>query len=402
MKLEVRRQKSEVRSLKSEVSRALLTSYFGLSLFIAPAAVLGQTAAAQDIRLKIVSPEEDGIVSGPTMLRAQVTPPDAAVTVTFFVDGRQVCRAAKAPFECEFDVGQAIAEHQVRAVAAGGGVRVVDTVVTKGLGFAETVDVEIVQVTVSVADGKNKFIKGLPRSAFRVFEDGQPQTVTHFMSEDIPLDLVLAVDVSSSMKDAMPKVKEAVKEFLAALTSRDQVSVLGFNDTIFTLTRKSTDPQQRLRAVDRLAPWGATALYDVIIAGADMLGRAPGRKAMLVFSDGEDQGSHASLADAERRLEASDMTLYMIGQGRGTKMDSLKKVMNRLSAASGGRALMTEKPEELKGAFTELLQELSNQYLLGYAPTNSKHDGTLRRLKVEVEGHKQIRAREAYRAPSPK
>ena len=371
-------------------------------MFIAPAAVLGQTAAAQDIRIKIVSPEEDGIVSGPTMLRAQVTPPDAAVTVTFFVDGRQVCRAAKAPFECEFDVGQAIAEHQVRAVAAGSGVRVVDTVVTKGLGFAETVDVEIVQVTVSVADGKNKFIRGLPRTAFRVFEDGQPQAITHFVSEDIPLDLVLAVDVSSSMKDAMPKVKEAVKEFLAALTPRDQVSVLGFNDTIFTLTRKSTDKEQRLRAVDRLAPWGATALYDVIIAGADMLGRAPGRKAMLVFSDGEDQGSHASLADAERRLEASDMTLYMIGQGRGTKMDSLKKVMNRLSTASGGRALVTEKPEELHGAFADLLQELSNQYLLGYAPTNSKHDGTLRRLKVEVEGYRQIRAREAYRAPSPK
>jgi VWFA-related protein len=123
---------------------------------------------------------------------------------------------------------------------------------------------------------------------------------------------------------------------------------------------------------------------------------------MLVFSDGEDQGSHASLADAERRLEASDMTLYMIGQGRGTKMESLKKVLNRLSAASGGRALMTEKPEELRGAFAELLQELSNQYLLGYAPTNSRHDGTLRRLKVEVEGHRQIRAREAYRAPSAK
>jgi VWFA-related protein len=322
--------------------------------------------------------------------------------VTFFVDGRQVCRAAKAPFECEFDVGQAIAEHQVRAVAAGNGVRVVDTVMTKGLGFAETVDVELVQVTVSVSEGKGKYVRGLPRSAFKVFEDGQPQTISHFVSEDIPLDLVLAVDVSSSMRDAMPKVKEAVKEFLGALTPRDQVSVLGFNDTIFTLTRKSTDPQQRLRAVDRLAPWGATALYDVIIAGADMLGRAPGRKAMLVFSDGEDQGSHASITDAERRLEASDMTLYMIGQGRGTKMESLKKVMNRLSAASGGRALMTEKPDELRGAFSELLQELSNQYLLGYTPTNAKHDGTLRRLRVDVEGHKQIRAREAYRAPAPK
>ena len=366
------------------------------------AAAPGQDAASQNVRIKIVSPEDDGIVSGPTMLRAQLTPTDAAVTVTFFVDGRQVCRATKAPFECEFDVGQAIAEHQVRAVAAGAGVRVVDTVTTKGLAFAETVDVELVQVTVSVSDGKSKYVRGLPQSAFRVFEDGRPQTISHFASEDIPLDLVLAVDVSSSMRDAMPKVKAAVKEFLAALTPRDQVSLLGFNDTIFTLTRKSTDPEQRVKAVDRLAPWGATALYDVIIAGAEILGRAPGRKAMLVFTDGEDQGSHASLVDAERRLEASDMTLYMIAEGRGTKTESLKRIMTRLSGASGGRALMTEKSDELRGAFAELLQELSNQYLLGYTPTNARHDGTLRRLKVEVDGHHQIRAREAYRAPEPK
>ena len=373
-----------------------------LLLLAAAAAAPAQDPASQNARIKIVSPEDDGIVSGVVMLRAEMSPPDAAVTVTFFVDGKQVCRAAKAPFECEFDVGSAIAEHQVRAVAAGAGLRVVDTVVTKGLAYAETVEVDLVQVTASVSDGKNKYVKGLPKTAFRVFEDGRPQTISHFASEDIPLDLVLAVDVSASMKDAMPKVREAVKEFLRALTPRDQVSLIGFNDTIFTLTRKSTDPEQRLKAVDRLAPWGATALYDVVIAGADMLGRGQGRKAMLIFSDGEDQGSHASLADAERRLEASDMTLYVIAQGRGTKMDALKKVINRLAGASGGRALMTQKPEELRTAFADLLQELSNQYLLGYTSTNPRRDGTLRQLKVEVDGHQQIRARDAYRAPGPK
>jgi len=373
-----------------------------LVLLALVAALGAQTAPAQNVRIKVVSPEDDGIVSGPTTLKAEVTPADAAVSVTFFVDGKQVCRVAKAPFECEFDVGQAIAEHQVRAVAAGNGVRVVHTVTTKGLAFAETVDVELVQVTASVTDGKNKYVRGLPKTAFRVFEDGQPQTISHFASEDIPLDLVLAVDVSSSMRDAMPKVKEAVKEFMKALSPKDQVTLLGFNDTIFTLTRKSTDQAQRAKAVDRLAPWGATALYDVVIAGAEILGRAPGRKAMLVFTDGEDQGSHASLADAERRLESSDMTLYMIGQGRGTKMEALKRVMSRMSGASGGRALVTEKIEELRSAFAELLQELSNQYLIGYTSSNAKHDGTLRRLKVEVDGKHQVRAREAYRAPGPK
>src|SRR5688572_11459728 len=184
--LQVRSQKSEVRSTKSEVrsrkdevrSACLLTSYFVLLLFATAAAASNQDPASPNARIKIVSPADDGIVSGVVMLRAEMTPPDAAVTVTFFVDGKQVCRVAKAPFDCEFDVGQAIAEHQVRAVAAGAGLRVVDTVVTKGLAYAETVDVDLVQVTASISDGKNKYVKGLPKTAFRVFEDGQPQTIT--------------------------------------------------------------------------------------------------------------------------------------------------------------------------------------------------------------------------------
>ena len=90
----------------------------------------------------------------------------------------------------------------------------------------------------------------------------------------------------------MPKLKSAVKEFLAAVPPTNQVTLLGFNDNIFTLTRKTTDPAERVRAVDRLAPWGSTALYDVILRGVDMLGRQTGRKALIVFTDGEDQGSH--------------------------------------------------------------------------------------------------------------
>jgi hypothetical protein len=133
-----------------------------------------------------------------------------------------------------------------------------------------------------------------------------------------------------------------------------------------------------------------------------MLGRAPGRKAMLVFSDGEDQGSHASLADAERRLEASDMTLYMIGRAAARKWTRSRKVMNRLSAASGGRALMTEKPEELKARSRSCCRNCRINISWATRPPTASTMARLRRLKVEVEGHRQIRAREAYRAPSPK
>jgi len=217
----------------------------------------------------------------------------------------------------------------------------------------------------------------------------------------VPLELVVAIDISGSMTPAMPKLKKAVKEFLAAVPAADQVTLLGFNDNIFALTRKTTNPDERVKAVDRLAPWGSTALYDVILKGIELLGRHPGRKALVVFTDGEDQGSHAAIADVERRLQASDVTLYMIGQGRGVTMDSLKSVMQRLSTPTGGRALFTDSIDELHSAFTDLLDELSNQYLLGYAPA-ALRDDAWHRIRVEVAGHHDIRARQGYRAAGVK
>ena len=350
-------------------------------------------------QIKILSPDEDAYVTGSTPLRATVTPLDSVAAVTFFVDGRQVCALTAAPFQCDWDAGAAITAHQIRAVATiKGGARIVQTVRTKSVGYVERVDVDAVQVTVTVADGHGKFVRNIPRDAFHVFEDGRKQAVTHFTSEDVPLEIVTAIDISGSMAPAMPKVKKAVKEFLGDVPPQDAVTLLGFNDNIFTLTRKATDPAERIKAVDRLAPWGSTALYDVLLRGVEMLGRQTGRKALVVFTDGEDQGSHATIHDVERRLQSSDVTLYMIAQGRGVTMEPLKRLMERLSVPTGGRALFTDNIEELHAAFADLLDELSNQYLLGYQSANSKRDDAWRKIKVEVDGHHEVRARQGYRA----
>jgi Ca-activated chloride channel homolog len=349
--------------------------------------------------LKILSPDEDAYLTGPTLLKATIMPAEAVTGVTFFVDGRQVCALTNQPFECDWDAGAAIAAHQVRAVATvRGGTRIVQTVRTKSVGYVERVDVDVVQVTVTVSDGRGKFVPSVPQSAFHVFEDGHPQTITHFASEDVPLELVAAIDISGSMAPAMPKLKKAVKEFLGDVPPQDQVTLLGFNDSIFTLTRKATDPAERGKAVDRLAPWGSTALYDVLLRGVEMLGRQTGRKALVVFTDGEDQGSHATITDVERRLQSSDVTLYMIGQGRGVTLEPLKRIMERLSVPTGGRALFTDSIDELHTAFADLLDELSNQYLLGYQSTNSRRDDAWRKIKVDVDGHHDVRARQGYRA----
>ena len=348
---------------------------------------------------RILSPEPDSFATGIVILKADSDPSAAVDNVTFFVDGRQVCIVSQRPFECEWDAGSEVSAHQIRAVfnlLEGG--RAARTVRTKALGFADKVTVEAVQVTVTVTDESGHFVAGIPRSAFNVTENGQPQTITYFASEDVPLELIVAVDISGSMTASMPKLKTAVKGFLGSVPAKDQVTLLGFNDSVFAPARKATEPAERMRAVDRLSPWGATALYDVILRGIDMLGRQIGRKALVVFTDGEDQGSHVAIEDVERRLQASDVTLYMIAQGRGISQEYLKKIMHRLTVPTGGRTFSTDSVDALQGAFDELLDELSNQYLLGYSPTNTKRDDTWREIKVAVDGHSGIRARQGYRA----
>ena len=333
------------------------------------------------------------------VLRAVVDPPSAVTRVTFFVDGREVCVVIQPPFECDWNAGPDVAERQVRVVATlATGNRLVRTVRTQGLGVTEKVDVDVVQVTVTVTNDRGEFVSGLPQSAFHVAEDGKPQTITYFASEDVPLELVVAIDVSGSMATAMPKLKEAAKAFLGAVPAENRVSLLGFNDTVFALTRRPTDPpEERMRAVDRLAPWGATALYDVIVRGIDMLSARTGRKALVIFSDGEDQGSHVTLDQVEQRLQASDVTLYMIGQGRGLQVERLKKVMERLSTPTGGRVFAMEKIDQLSSAFDTLLEELSHQYLIGYPPPGEVRDGKFHEIKVRVDGHHNVRARNGYR-----
>jgi len=362
------------------------------------AAALARMAQNQP-SLQIVSPVDGSLISGKVVLRADLDPPSAASSVVFFVDGREVCTATVPPYACTRDLGAAVLSHQIRVVAnIPGNGRIVRTVRTKELGYTEKVDVDVVQVTATVVDDRGRYVQGLTRDAFHVFEDDRAQTMTHFAAEDVPLELIVAVDISGSMAPAMPKLKSAVKALLTAVPPQDQVTVLGFNDTVFALTRATTQPADRVKAIDRLAAWGGTALYDVILRAVDMAGRQVGRKAIVVFTDGEDEGSHAVIADVEQRLQASDATLYMIGQGRGVTLDPLKRVMERLSRPTGGRALFTESIDELHDAFDKLLDELSHQYLLGYPPTKDGHDDAFRRIRVTVDGPYQVRARQGYRA----
>jgi len=356
---------------------------------------------APDIALVFQSPEDGGYASGPTPIRIRIEPDGTVVRgVSLFADGRLVCALEQPPFECQWDAGSNVVEHVIRAVVTlGDGRRVARSIRTKGVEYTEKVDVDVVQVTATVTDDSGRFVRGLARQDFRLFEDGRQQVLTTFFSENVPLELIVAVDVSGSMTDAMPKVKESVKRFLTAIRPTDRVTLLAFNDNVFTIARPTADLAARLRAVDRLAPWGGTALYDVVIQAFDLLGRQTGRRALVVFTDGEDLDSRAPIGVAERRLETSDAVLYPIGQGRAPRLANLKTILERLARKSGGRAFFGESVDQLDAVFAEILEELSNQYLLGYVPHDLARDGRWRALRVEVPGKDvRVRARQGYRA----
>ena len=351
--------------------------------------------------ISILSPGEGTYVTGSVVLSARPSAPASVREMTFFADGRSVCTVIHPPFDCPWEAGAGIREHVIRVVATTlDGGRLVATVRTKSAGYTESVDVDVVQVTATVTDASGHFVKGLKREQFKLKEDGVAQRLTSFVGENIPLELVVATDVSDSMTEAMPTLKASVKAFLNALRPTDQVTLLAFNDNIFTVVRRSTDSVARLKAVDRLAPWGGTALYDALLTGLNTVGKQPGRRALVVFTDGEDQNSASTIKRVESRLETSDATIYTIGLGRSVKDKALAGILQHLAEMSGGRAFLIDRAAQLSQVFGDIVEELSNQYLLSYPSSNEKRDGTFRRISVDVtEGGLHVRHRQGYRAP---
>ncbi len=369
-------------------------------LLVVPLALAAGAQSAPPV-LRIASPTADAYLMGPVRLVARVDPPAAEKSieqVVFFAGGHQVCAIKRPPFDCDWDAGEDVIEHQIRATALlKDGTRLIANVRTRGLRHSEVSNVDVVQVTAIVTGGDGRFVRGLKQSDFKVYEDDREKPITHFAAENIPLELVAALDISSSMTLALPGVKEAAKRFLAGLRPQDQVTLLGFNENVFTLARRTTDQAVRDRAVDRMAPWGGTALYDVILKAVDVLGRQAGRRSIVLFTDGDDQSSHASLEAAISRTEGSDATIYAIGQGRAVTAPALQNLLRRLATVSGGRSFFTDDQAALDSSFAGILEDLRSQYLLAFEPSSNVRDGSWHRIRVEVSGGGHVRARQGYR-----
>jgi Ca-activated chloride channel homolog len=250
----------------------------------------------------------------------------------------------------------------------------------------------LVLIPVTVTDPLNRFVTGLDRENFRVFEDKNEQKVTHFASEDAPLSVGLVFDTSGSMGSKLDKSRQAVKQFFKTANPEDEFFLIQFNDRpelVVDFTTRLEEIQNRLTFTQSK---GRTALLDAVYMALHKMKKAKNaRKALLIISDGGDNSSRYTESEIKNLVREADVQIYAIGifemmsnRGRTPEELSGPSLLSEIAEQTGGRHFPVENLNELPDVAAKIGIELRNQYLLGYTPTNPQRDGKYRRVQVKL------------------
>jgi Ca-activated chloride channel homolog len=269
--------------------------------------------------------------------------------------------------------------------------------------------VELTVVTATVRDADGRLVTGLPRGAFEMYEDGDPQSISQFTNERVPVGLGLLLDISDSMFGRrIVDARGAVERFLLELLQpSDAFFVMAFNHEPRMLTQWTNDPSTVRDALAAIKPWGGTAIYDAIIRAEPMLDvRTRERAALVVISDGADTASDASLRDVRSALLRTDAFIYAVAIDSTDRRPINTRVnpeaLREITNQSGGTTEVVHDSSDLDGATARIAEELNSQYVLGYSPPHGA-DGRYHSIRVRMTNPAyRVRARNGYvAAPRP-
>jgi len=282
-------------------------------------------------------------------------------------------------------------------------------------------NVNLVGLFFNVKDKHGGFVPGLTAANFELQEDGKPQTIKYFSAEtNQPLTLGIMVDSSGSMQAMLPEEKVLAADFLRqVITDKDLAFVISFDISVDLLQDLTTDMSLLRAGLEKARinvgggvggvpgigqgpfpvsrPKG-TLLYDAVYLGSnEILSKQVGRKAMIILTDGVDQGSRVKLREALEAAQKADVICYVLllfDPRYGSDMSD----MNHLAEQTGGRAISVGHADHLGKAFRQISDELRTQYSLGYTSTNEKHDGGFRKIELKSKDGYKVQARKGYYA----
>ena len=371
-------------------------SFLALSTLIFALAT-GPALADETPSLRIVRPGPDDIPLGETAIEVRLTGHRPGDAVELFVDGRPAGTLHGEPWTLTWSAGSAPRPHRIEAVLRRDGAEAaVSRVRTRGLGFSATADARVVSLSPIVTDSGGRYVRGLVREDFSVSVDGQPQAIETFESVNSALSVVLVLDQSSSMALKLRNARAAALEFLGALKPGDRAAVLTFASNVVGFTPFSTDRAAARKALEAARVSGETALYDAAAVTLRKLRETSGRRAVVLFTDGEDNRSRMSIDQVVDLARATEASVFTVAQG-SAEVRALLKGLDRLARETGGRAWFISSIKSLSDVFREVVAELENQYFLTFTPADQRPRTWHR---VEVKTRKPgltVRARKSFR-----
>src|SRR3984957_7126189 len=251
-----------------------------------------------------------------------------------------------------------------------------------------------VRLNATVLDGSGKSVQTLDKDAFRVYEDGVPQTIASFRHEDLPVSLGLLIDSSGSMYDKRVAVDKASLDFVKLSNPEDEEFLVDFSWEAF-IDQDSTNNIDKLRqGLGYIKSSGGTAIYDALVASADYLAKNAKhpKQVLLVITDGEDNASSATLEQTIRRIQDLDgPVIYCVGLLFGDDTDKresrhARRVLETLAEQTGGAAYFPKSVNQVDEIAAEVAQDIRTQYTISYHSTKSPLLGGYREIHVEAKG----------------
>ena len=295
---------------------------------------------------------------------------------------------------------------------------------------AITVDVDVVSILASVRDKHGGLVANLDKNDFSILEDNKPQTIKYFTREtDLPLTLGLLIDVSRSQENLIDIERRAASAFFSeVLQKKDEAFLISFGEDSELLQDYTNSPRLLTSAMNDLKVSSGvggfgpgpvptmgqargTVLYDAIyVASNEKLKGEVGRKAIVVITDGVDEGSKVKLEDAVEAAQKADVVVYSIDYSDSAFYGPFSfgttgggySALKRMSDETGGHVYEVDRKNSLEDVFKQLQEEMRSQYSIGYTPTNDKKDGTYRKLDIRTKDKTlKIEARKGYYAIKP-
>ena len=279
--------------------------------------------------------------------------------------------------------------------------------------------VSLVNLFATVRDKSKHIVTDLKKEDFKIAEDGQPQQIAFFSKEvTLPITLALLLDTSGSEQNMLGAIQDAGSQFLSrVLRKGDEALVMSFDTDVDLMSDFTDDRAQLDRAIRKTRINAAsggminpgpvptagsvgTAFYDAVyLACNEKLGTEAGRKAIVVVTDAQDEGSKVRLEEAIEVAQRTDAVVHII-LVYDPRYGANSGVAHKMTEETGGRMLVANSEKHLMEAFDLISEELRSQYTLGYYPTNTAHDGKFRKVKIDMVNHDfKVLARKGYYAP---